>query len=226
MQLRAPYLLRWAGSGPAQGENGSRFPASQIAFLTLPNFPALYLGVLRQEMMDGVDNKSQLRSHHPNRSRIRFLRGACGCCRRCLFHPTLLQHLGFGFGAGTGMAATPLSRSPATAKPHAVSRSVPQFPHPMPESPTGIRSPVPPRRGRARSRCSPGATVSVPPTKIHPAPNAALSSAAALPGLMRLSRRVGLHREKPGISQRCHNYGRPRHQQAKLAELGGTGTKV
>lgn len=85
MQLRAPYLLRWAGSGPARGENGSRFPASQTAFLTLPNFPALYLDVLRREMMDGVDNKSQLRSHRPNRSRIRFLRRACGCCRRCLF---------------------------------------------------------------------------------------------------------------------------------------------
>lgn len=145
-----------------------------------------------------------------------FSGGHVGAAAVASSHPTLLQHLGFGFGAGTGMAATPLSRSPATAKPHAFSRSVPQFPHPMPESPTGIRSPVPPRRGRAHSRRSPRATVSVPPTKIHPAPNAALSSAAALPGLMRLSRRVGLHREKPGISQRCHNYGRPRHQQAKL----------
>lgn len=92
-----------------------------------------------------------------------FSGGHVGAAAVASSHPTLLQHLGFGFGAGTGMAATPLSRSPATAKPHAISRSVPQFPHLLPESPTGIRSPVPPHRGRVCSRRSPRATVSVPP---------------------------------------------------------------
>lgn len=68
--------------------------------------------------------------------------------------------------------------------------------------------------GHARSHRFPKATVS-PLSQIHPAPNPAPSSAAALPGLMRLSRRVGLHREKPGIShgasaRRCHSHGQPR----------------
>lgn len=58
--------------------------------------------------------------------------GTRGCCHQSLFSP-ILQRLGFAFGAGTQVAATPLSWSPATVKPHAVPHSVPQFPHLLPK---------------------------------------------------------------------------------------------
>lgn len=43
--------------------NNPRLPASQIAFLTLPNLLALYLDIPGGEMMNGADNKRELCSH-------------------------------------------------------------------------------------------------------------------------------------------------------------------
>lgn len=188
-------------------------------------------------MTDGADHKSQFCSHRPNRVRIRSLPGGGGggtWVLPSLPLPIPPSSITLGLFSVRARGWLP-SACPGPQLSHVLSLlSLPQFPHPTPKRPTGIHSPVSPHRGRARSHRSPRATMSAPPPlllpQIHPAPNPAPSSAAALPGLMRLSQRVGLHREEPGINHGAsarhrHNHGhsQPCHQWAKL---GGTGTEV